>query len=875
MSGLCAMKRAMVLALLLGASTVRASGPEPTFERDARPILKAYCLDCHGAGEKPKGGLDLRLRRFVLKGGESGPALEPGKPEESLLLERIRDGEMPPGEKKVPPEQVAILERWIASGARAARNEPETLAPGIDITPEERDFWAFRPIQRPALPAAQPEDGVRTPIDAFIVAKLRANGLRLAPEADRATLIRRASFDLVGLPPSPQEVDAFVADPSPLAYERMIDRLLASPRYGERWARHWLDVAGYADSEGNGNEDSIRPYAYRYRDYVIRAFNSDRPLDRFVIEQLAGDELLPRPWSNLTPPQIELLAATGFLRNAADPTATGSPDEALAANQVVADTLKIVGSTLLGLTIGCAQCHDHRYDPVPQSDYFRLRAIFEPALDPQHWRRPGQRLISLYTDADRARAAAIDAEANAMQQALDAKTRKYVDEAFEANLGKFPEPLRKPLSEAFHAPEASRTAAQNALLDANPSARITPGVLYQYNQKAADELTKEAQKVAAKRAEKKPEEFVSVLDETPGVVPETRLFHRGDHRQPTRPLGPGDLTIAAPEGTRVDLPAKDPSLPTTGRRLAYAKYLMNGRHPLVGRVLANRIWLGHFGRGIVDTPGDFGTLGTRPSHPELLDWLASELVDRGWSLKAMHRLIMTSSVYRQASTRTPAQDRLDTENALYGHFPIRRLDAETLRDRVLVAAGRLDATPFGPPIPVAEDFVGQVLPANDSGRRSLYLQVRRSKPVSLLATFDGPIMTVNCEKRQASVSAPQSLMLMNSDFMLTHAGKVARRALTETPAGYQATETSKVAVRFAATDVGAAAPGRTAERVAFLWRLVYLRSIAPEELDLASAFVADRMASLKRAGTKEDAELTALTSLAQQLLISNEFLYVD
>ncbi len=320
---------------------------------------------------------------------------------------------------------------------------------------------------------------------------------------------------------------------------------------------------------------------------------------------------------------------------------TGAPDEPLAANQVVADTLKIVGSTFLGLTVGCAQCHDHRYDPIPQSDYYRLRAVFEPALNPGQWRRPSGRLVSLYTDADRARAAAIEAEAQKLAKALEVKTQKYVAEAIEKELAKFPKDLGDKLRDAIKKPESQRSAEQKRLLASHPSVNITPGVLYQYNPAAADELKKDQARVDAERAKKPVEDFVSVLDEVPGVVPETRIFHRGDHRQPTQPVKPGDLTIALTSGGRFEVVGKEPKLPTSGRRLAYARHLVDGRHPLVGRVLANRIWLHHFGRGLVETPGDFGVLGNRPTHPELLDWLADELVRQGWSLKQIHRLIMT------------------------------------------------------------------------------------------------------------------------------------------------------------------------------------------------------------------------------------------
>jgi mono/diheme cytochrome c family protein len=756
-----------------------ATAEDLTFEQHVRPIFKAYCFDCHGGGEKLEGNLDLRLARFAAKGGDSGAALVVGKPAESLLVARLKSGEMPPVGKKVPAEQIAVIEAWIAAGAKTTRNEPERLPAGIDITPEERAYWFYQPLSEPAVPQFPAEARVRSPIDAFLLARMREQQLAFAPDADKRTLLLRAALDLTGLPPTPEQLDQFLADTSEQAYESALDRLLESPHYGERWGRHWLDVAGYADSDGDGTTDTVRPYAYKYRDYVIRALNADKPLDQFITDQLAGDELAPPPWNNLTPEQIEKLAATGFLRTAIDAT-QGTANEQEAANQVVADTLKIVSSSLLGLSVGCAQCHDHRYDPIPHTDYFRFRAIFAPALDTAHWRRPSQRLVSLYTDADRAKAAVIDAEAAKLQEALNAKTQQFLTVALEKELLKFPEDQRAKLREAYNAPADKRTEEQKQLLASNPSVNLSAGVLYQYDQAAADELKKDAEKVAAKRAEKPVEDFISVLSEVPGVIPPTHLLHRGDYRQPKQEVTPGDLTIAAPEGARLEIPAKDPALATSGRRLAYARHLTSGKHPLVGRVLANRIWHHHFGRGIVDSPGDFGILGTRPSHPELLDWLAGELVRQGWSLKGMHRLIMTSTAYRQASRRSAEALAADSENRLLSHFPLQRLDAESLRDRMLLAAGRLDRTPFGPPVPVEEDFVGQVLPAGDSARRSVYLQVRRTKPVSFLTAFDAPVMMVNCERRVPSTSAPQSLMLMNSEFVLAQATVMATRLKQET-----------------------------------------------------------------------------------------------
>jgi hypothetical protein len=878
-----------------------ASAKPPSFEFDVRPVFKAYCFDCHGGGEKVEAHLDLRLKRFALVGGESGPAIVPGKPAASLLLERMKTGEMPPTEKKVPADKIALVERWIAAGAATLHDEPEHLPPGIDITPEERAFWAFQPIRRVEPPqlagivshegalAEQPAaDIVRTPIDAFVLVKLREKKLRFSADAERLTLIRRVAFDLIGLPPTEAEIAEYLADTSGQAYENMLDRFLQSPHYGERWGRHWLDVAGYADSEGNGTDDTLRPYAYKYRDYVVRSFNADKPFDQFIIEQLAGDELVPPPWTNLPPEQIEKIVATGFLRTAANPT-VGGGDLALNANQVVADTLKIVSSSLLGLTVGCAQCHDHRYDPIPQADYFRLRAVFEPALDPAHWRGPGQRLISLYTDADRAKAAAVDAEVAAMQTEFNAKQANYVAAAFEKELEKFPEDQRGPLRDAYNTAADKRTAEQKQLLEANPKVNLSAGVLYQYNEAAANELKADQAKIAAKQAEKPVEDFVSVLNETPGVLPETRVFYRGDHRQPTQAVKPGDLTIAAPEGQRLEIADKDPHTPTSGRRLALAKHLMNGRHPLVARVLVNRLWLHHFQRGIVETTGDFGMLGTRPTHPELLDWLADEFARQGWSLKQMHKLLMTSTAYRQSSVpRASSAGGADAEavdaraidagNAYYWHYPVHRLEAEALRDRVLAVSGRLDLTQFGPAVPVSEDFVGQVV-ANDAPRRSIYLQARRTKPVSFLTAFDAPVMTLNCERRVPSTGAQQSLMLMNSEFVLKHAGLLAQRVRDETAqppanAGAPAADAAAQAVPQPAAAVPAAAD--YPRQIAQAWRLAYQRPPTPEETELASRFLSEQVAHLRAGGdAKADHELAALTSLCQQLLSSNEFLYVD
>ncbi|MFO0906135.1 MAG: PSD1 and planctomycete cytochrome C domain-containing protein [Pirellulales bacterium] len=747
-----------------------------TFERHIRPILKAYCLDCHGGGEL-KGGLDLRLARFLLKGGEGGAAVLPGQPDASLLVHRIRDGEMPPGEKKLPAAELETIRRWIADGAKTARPEPEMLDEGIGITPEEREFWAFQPLQRPATPALSAADAARqrTPIDAFILAKAAQQQLPLAVDADRATLLRRAALDLTGLPPTQEEIESFVADPSPDAYQRQLDRLLASPRYGERWGRHWLDVAGYADSDGYTNADSPRPYAYKYRDYVIQAFNEDLPLDRFLLEQLAGDELVGEVTTNFTPEQIRWLTATGFLRMAADGTGSGAPDQDLARNQVMADTLRIVSTTFLGLSVHCAQCHNHRYDPIPQTDYYRLRAVFEPALDWKNWRPPQQRLVSLYTDADRAKAAEVEAEVQKIAAEKNGKQSQYLQAALEKELQKFPEPQRPTLRAAYETPADKRTPEQNQLLKENPSVNISPGVLYQYDAAAAEDLKKYDQRIEETRRRKPVEDFVHALVERNATTPTTFLFHRGDHRQPKDAVNPGDLTIAAPVGQRFDIAAKPTPAPNSGRRAAFAQHLTRGDHPLFGRVMANRLWMHHFGRGIVGTAGDFGALGDRPTHPELLDWLAVEWPARGWSWKEMHRTLMSSTTFQLASTN-PASMAMDQDNRWFTRAGVRRLEAETLRDRLLFASGALSSRMGGPAIAVKEDDVGQVIVTPGEARRSVYVQQRRSQPVAFLSSFDAPVMETNCDRRTTSTVATQSLMLMNSDFVREQAAELARRA---------------------------------------------------------------------------------------------------
>lgn len=876
----------VLLVLCLGGAVLppaAANEPErtPTFERDVRPILKATCFHCHGEGDQREGGLDVRLARLLTTGGESGPAIVPGDSAGSLLYQRVRDGEMPPDPThRLSETQVEAIRRWIDAGAATARPEPES-PDALVFTEEERSHWAFQPLVKPPLPPVRDRSRLRSPVDAFILSRLEAEGASFAADAPRPTLLRRLKLDLLGLPPEMGELEEFMQDNAPDAYDRLVERYLASPHYGERWGRHWLDVAGYADSDGYSVEDLPREHAWRYRDYVVRAFNTDLPFDRFIMEQLAGDELITSPVDNLSPQDAELLAATGFLRMAPDGTGGTVDDPVVARNEVVADTIRIVTSALLGLTVGCAQCHDHRYDPIPQTDYYRLRAVFEPAFHVQKWRKPRERLISLYTEADRAQAAVVEAEAKLVEEERTRRQAEFIAATFEKELAKLPEELREPARAARDTPEKERTPEQKQLLKQYPSLNVSAGSLYLYDQKAADELKQLADRANEIRSRKPAEEFVHALREVPGEQPETFLFHRGDPTQPRQACSPGGLSILEAVADLPDIPADHPNLSTTGRRLAFAQWLTHRRHPLTARVIVNRVWMHHFGRGLVATPADFGVLGSPPTHPELLDWLAVEFIESGWSLKHLHRLILSSTTFRQGLRSDPALIAADPDNLLYGGANLRRLDAETLRDSVLAVSGRLNPELFGPPVPVMADHVGRwvlgienldagrpgkVIPLGGAEyRRSLYVQVRRSRPLAVLDAFDWPRMTPNCEARRASTVAPQSLLLLNSDFTLASAEQFARRVERE-------------------------AGPEPAAQIVRAWQLAYGRTPDDSERASALAFLEDQT-DLFRAAAAGEGEpppskpadtpppptpaQRSLETLCQMLLGSNEFLYVD
>lgn len=874
-----------LLLTLIPAAFAHQAWAVPTFEKDVRPILKAHCFHCHGEEGETKGGLDVRLARFLLKGGKHGPAVIAGDAAKSHLLELVKSGEMPKEKGKLKDQDIATLEAWIAGGAKTARPEPEKLGPEFAFTDEERAWWSLQPITNPKIPVKKDTEG----IDAFIAAKLQEKGLSFSPEADPVTFIRRATFDLLGLPPTPEEVDAFVAayiKQPETSIENLIDRLLASPHYGERWGRHWLDVVGYADSEGFGEKDLERKWAWKYRDYVIDALNEDKPFDQFVREQLAGDEMVPQPYKNLSPDAIEKLTATGFLRMS--PNGTGELNDGATRNANIADTVKMVGSALYGLTIGCAQCHDHRYDPILQKDYYRLRAVFEPGFDTKNWRTTQARLVSLLTDADAAKAAKIEVEAKKIDDARLAKQEEFITEVLEKELLKAPEKDRAALRTAYRTTAKKRSADQVKLLKAWPRInQLSGGSLYLYDTtyktRHAAELKAMAEDAAKIRATKPVQEFLHAFTEVPKakpeLVPATYVFNRGVFDQPKEKVGPSDLSVLAGR-RKVELPEKNPALATTGRRLALAAALTDGKHPLLARVLVNRVWMHHFGRGIVATPGDFGQLGASPTHPKLLDWLSSEFMRTGWSQKHLHRLIMTSRTYRQASTRDATRDRIDPDNHYLSRMSVRRLEAETLRDSLLAISGRLNPKMGGAPVPVMYNEEGQVIigidttdtagrptgkiiPLNgEEFRRSVYVQVRRSRPLEMFAAFDAPIMDPSCDLRAVTTVSPQSLLLMNNSTMRAHAAQFAHRLQAE-----------------GGKDVS--------DQVRLAWRLVDGRVPSEADVQQSVEFIREQTAYYQthptplesRVGTVEkipaDPALLGLTALCHALMSSNALLYVD
>jgi hypothetical protein len=940
MMGLVAEVALIVLGVTVAQADDRALNRDAVdfFESKVRPILVEHCYKCHSAQAKsPKGGLRLDSLAGMKKGGDTGPAVVPGDADASLLVQAIRykdeQTRMPP-KGKLPDAAIAAVERWVRSGA-VMPHGPEPAAAGTAVkTTADIDFqaarshWAYRPIRRPAVPPTLNAGWPRDPVDSFVLAKLEASGLTPAPPADRRTWLRRVYFDLVGLPPTAREIADFESDTTPDADARVVDRLLASPRYGERWGRHWLDVARYANTKDGVlmyGDDRIRPFAYTYRDYVIRAFNEDLGFDQMVLDQLAADVVAPRdqPWR---------LAAMGFL------TLGKGFDNNI--HDQIDDRIDVVTRGLLGLTVSCARCHDHKYDAIPTADYYSFYGIFascEAPLELPMTDRPDvHRKPTEFEKKAEAKRREIRQFLEAQYKLLSETARRRTPDYLVRAATTPPDPLETAIFYLSLAPEDLRPQIVArwrvflrgrsrpddpvfgpwhdlmALNDGELAAKARfvidrwrgrpagtrPG---QLNPIVAEVLAKAALKCRADVARLYGELIRRVDDEdrkapptisdapedparrqirmiladqdSPAYFPETQIFHyisRGEKDGYGKMLVDLDKMIVqapdpwpramvlydAPElyeprvfvrgnpsqpGEHVPRqflrvlagPRRQP-FPHGSGRLDLARAITDRDNPLTARVIVNRVWMHHFGEPLVSTPSDFGTRSTPPSHPELLDFLADRLRQEGWSLKALHRLLVLSKTYRQSSSDRPDCRKVDPENRLIWHVPRRRLDMEAMRDTLLLVAGRLDGRMGGRAVDVAGDPLNR--------RRTVYGLIDRQSLPAMFRAFDFASPDQSAERRPRTTVPQQALYSMNAPFVIEQA-----RALAARP------------------DVGAA--GSTEDRIGALYRATLARSATPDELRAAARFVATEASGRST--------LSRWDQLAQVLLMTNEFLFVD
>lgn len=789
------------------------AGPQPAtppsdavrhFESKIRPLLLSRCVECHGPSQQA-GKLRLDSAAGLRGGGSRGAAVLPHDPAGSLLLQAVRHEKglaMPPG-GRLRQSEIADLEAWIQAGAPW----PEQAQPRAAASPAEH--WSFRPVRRPAIPKTRAASWARNPIDHFILARLEASGLTPAPEADRRTLIRRATFDLTGLPPTPEEIEAFLQDRSDDAWEKVIDRLLLSPEYGEKWGRHWLDVARYADTNGL-DENVFYANAWRYRDYVTRSIRHDVPWDRFIREQLAGD-LMPR--TGPATARHDRLIATGFLL--VGPKMISEVDTMKMELDTIDEQIDTTGRAFLGLTLGCARCHDHKFDPITAADYYSLAGIFRSTRFMANDKKP--RMWHEHSLAGE----------------TDLKRQREHEAALAA--------LKKKIEE-------KEKSAKQLWLSLHPDQKLPANWSAQLPSSAAAELA------ALREEQKKLEASAPEMPAAMGVADlekpvDMHVLVRGDYLQPAA-LTPRRLPQRFSSRPAGQLPAE------SSGRLALAEWIASPQNSLTGRVLVNRFWRWHFGRGLNATPDNFGLLGEKPDHPELLDWLAHSFTaprsaadpawGMGWSLKRFHRLVMLSSTYRMSSRHDPRAAAVDPENRLLWRAPVQRLAAEDLRDAMLAVSGLLDRSPGEKPLPLKNreyvfDHTSRDATRYESRKRTMYLPVVRNHIYDLLQLFDAADgLTVQGDRPSTTV-APQALFLMNSDLALDCAGALARRCLTT--------------------------PGEAVEsRLSRLSLLVYGRQPAEHEKELARKLL-NQLASR--------GEEAAWTSLAHIWLQSNEFVTLN
>lgn len=858
------MPRPLLLAVVL-LTPVEAQDRVVSFVHDVKPLLENRCLKCHGPAMQ-LGKLDLRDRASALKGSGKGAALVPGDAEKSPLYRHVAGLDKPqmPMDGKLKPEEIAAIRDWIAQGApwegtlgasAAASNDLKKLEVWT-VPPGAKEQWAFRKPVRPAVPA----NGSTHPVDAFLRQALAASGLTQAPKAEKPTLVRRAYLDLLGLPPTPEEVKQFVDDSSPGAWPQLIERLLASPHYGERWGRHWMDVARYADSNGY-EHDFDRPNAWRYRDYVIQSFNKDTPFDVFLQEQLAGDEMGERSYDRLI--------ATAFLRNYAK-VGFREKDNPQFRYEYLDDMIATLGRGVMGVTVQCARCHNHKFDPIGQADYYRLQASLWGYVEVDHPLTP-----EAEAKAYESRMAAIAEQAKPLRDAIKLLEQPYREVLLTAKYKKWPEHIQK----AVFTPEKERTPGQ--VLLANQIIRTTavsPGEIDRAMNTADLEKKRQLESRIREIEKNKPKAIPVAMGITDGdyrltpdgagdepapgkgvqrekidgtflsdgsrpyTTPESHFLISGDINSKGSRTQPGFVAVLDDGQTPATLPPADGR--TSGRRLALAKWLTSGRHPLTARVMANRIWHHHFGRGIVTTLDNFGKTGEPPTHPELLDWLAVEFVEKGWSIKHMHRLLMTSEAYQMSSQFAPEKHLLtDADNLLWWRYRPQRLEAEIVRDSILSVSGALNRTMFGKA--VFPELSQEVLASMDKGiwnntkdgpevwRRSVYVYRKRGLPLPFFEVFDLPDQNLTCGRRNVSTVPTQALTLMNNDWVLKQAARFADRVATE------------------------AGPDNAA-RVARAYELALGRRPSAEELRVGEEYLRGR----------------TLSDLAHVILNLNEFIYL-
>ncbi|MEX2174908.1 MAG: PSD1 and planctomycete cytochrome C domain-containing protein [Pirellulaceae bacterium] len=856
--------RMALLALCAVAGTAKAAEPAQTpaftaeqlafFEREVKPILKANCFNCHGAEKKVQSELYLTSREGVLKGGENGEIVSLESPGEGSLLEAInyQSYEMPP-KGKLPQAQIAVLTEWVKMGLPWPEGEKGNLVQhGPPVVDEAaRNFWSFKPVTRPAIPPVKNQGWVKNPIDAFILAKLEEKRLAAPQEADKATLLRRVYYSVTGLPPSPDEVQTFVADESADAYEKVVERLLASRHYGEHWGRHWLDLVRYAESN-SFERDNAKPFVWRYRDYVIRALNADMPYDQFIREQLAGDEL-----DNVTPDSI---IATGYYRlglwddEPADPL--------LAYFDGLDDIVATTGQTFLGLTVNCARCHDHKIDPIPQRDYYKMVAFFR-----------GIKHYGVRSDESVAEASLVSIATPEEQARFGEQLAAY--EAKLADLERQLDEIEGPLVEKL--PGGERDDFKFPKNRVSVLKKHVGGLLSQEAFDTYKALQQKLERFERERPRGAAQALAVKEDATPE---ETYILLRGNPQSHGELVEPGFPEVVTPAGAAPPQIVPPPSGAGLGRRRVLADWIASPENRLTSRVMANRVWQYHFGRGIVRSSSNFGYMGIPPTHPELLDWLASEFVEptasvwaqpasggrqptepTPWSLKHLHRLILTSAAFRMSGKVNPEAAKNDPENDLLSHFDLRRLSAEEVRDSILAASGNLHlAKQEGPsvyPVIPAEVLAGQSQPGRGWGKssleeaasRSVFIHIKRSLAVPILTSFDAPDPDSPCPVRFSTTQPTQALGMLNSEFLNSQAEMFAAHVLAE-----------------ASSDSAQDSP---ASQVRLVLRRVLQRIPTQAEIDRGITFMKTTQAA-EGASTKE-----ALRQFCLLALNLNEFVYLE